>query len=106
MESEKHVSGWDIELPAGRETMRPPRRSLLFMPGGDLRKIEKACTLPVDGVIMDLEDGVAAGAKEQARGVVVVRPGRQRSLRVAHVLHAADDARRRLAIVVPTVRIR
>jgi citrate lyase subunit beta/citryl-CoA lyase len=44
-----------------------PRRSVLFMPGSNARAIEKAKTLPVDGVILDLEDAVAPNAKESAR---------------------------------------
>jgi citrate lyase subunit beta/citryl-CoA lyase len=44
-----------------------PRRSVLYMPGSNARAIEKARTLPVDGVIIDLEDAVAPDAKEQAR---------------------------------------
>ena len=31
-----------------------PRRSLLFMPGSNPRALEKARTLPADGVILDL----------------------------------------------------
>ena len=37
------------------------------MPGSNARAIEKAKTLPVDGVILDLEDAVAPDAKEAAR---------------------------------------
>jgi citrate lyase subunit beta/citryl-CoA lyase len=44
-----------------------PRRSVLYMPGSNGRAIDKARTLPVDGVILDLEDAVAPEAKEQAR---------------------------------------
>src|SRR3954471_11104819 len=44
-----------------------PRRSVLYMPGSNARAIEKARTLPADGVILDLEDAVAPEAKEQAR---------------------------------------
>jgi citrate lyase subunit beta / citryl-CoA lyase len=44
-----------------------PRRSVLYMPGSNARAIEKARTLPVDGVILDLEDAVAPEVKEQAR---------------------------------------
>jgi citrate lyase beta subunit len=43
------------------------RRSLLFMPGDSLRKMEKATTLPVDTVILDLEDAVAYDRKDAAR---------------------------------------
>src|SRR5205823_5829323 len=48
-----------------------PRRSVLYMPGSNARAIEKARTLPADGVILDLEDAVAPEAKEQARRQVV-----------------------------------
>lgn len=47
------------------------RRSVLFMPGDSLRKIEKAATLPADSVIMDLEDGVAFNRKTEARATIV-----------------------------------
>ncbi len=48
-----------------------PRRSVLYMPGSNARAIEKARTLPVDGVILDLEDAVAPDAKVQAREQIV-----------------------------------
>lgn len=44
-----------------------PRRSVLYMPGSNARAIEKARTLPADGVILDLEDAVAPDAKSEAR---------------------------------------
>ncbi|MCZ7657679.1 MAG: CoA ester lyase [Xanthobacteraceae bacterium] len=44
-----------------------PRRSVLYMPGSNARALEKAKTLPADGVILDLEDAVAPDAKEAAR---------------------------------------
>jgi citrate lyase subunit beta/citryl-CoA lyase len=47
-----------------------PRRSLLYMPGSNPRALEKARTLPADGLIIDLEDAVAADAKEEARAIV------------------------------------
>ena len=48
-----------------------PRRSVLYMPGSNARAIEKAKTLPCDGVILDLEDSVAPDAKESARAQIV-----------------------------------
>src|SRR5882724_2396526 len=48
-----------------------PRRSVLYMPGSNARALEKAKTLPVDGVILDLEDAVAPDAKATARDQVV-----------------------------------
>ena len=44
-----------------------PRRSVLYMPGSNARAIEKARTLPVDAVILDLEDSVAPDGKAAAR---------------------------------------
>jgi len=41
------------------------------MPGSNARALEKAKTLPVDGVILDLEDAVAPDAKAMARDQVV-----------------------------------
>jgi citrate lyase beta subunit len=48
-----------------------PRRALLYVPGNDLKKITKAAGLDVDGVILDLEDGVAANRKDEARGTIL-----------------------------------
>src|SRR5215467_6673942 len=44
-----------------------PRRSVLYMPASNARAIEKARTLPVDAVILDLEDSVAPEGKAAAR---------------------------------------
>ncbi|HJS18667.1 MAG TPA: CoA ester lyase [Anaerolineales bacterium] len=46
------------------------RRALLYMPGDDRRKIEKAASLGVDCVCMDMEDGVAFTRKIEARAVI------------------------------------
>jgi len=40
------------------------------MPGDDRRKIEKATTLGVDCICMDMEDGVAVTRKAEARAVI------------------------------------
>ena len=48
------------------------RRALLYMPGDDRRKIEKATTLGVDSICMDMEDGVAANKKAEARAVIAL----------------------------------
>jgi citrate lyase subunit beta/citryl-CoA lyase len=47
-----------------------PRRSVLYMPGSNAKALEKAKTLPVDGLILDLEDSVAPDAKAEAREAV------------------------------------
>jgi len=44
-----------------------PRRSVLYMPSSNERALEKAKTLPVDALILDLEDAVAPDAKDAAR---------------------------------------
>jgi citrate lyase subunit beta/citryl-CoA lyase len=52
-----------------------PRRSLLYMPGSNPRALEKARSLPADGLILDLEDAVAPEAKESARAIVTAALG-------------------------------
>ena len=49
------------------ETAYRPRRSVLYMPGNNERALEKAQTLPVDALILDLEDAVGPDHKEVAR---------------------------------------
>ncbi len=48
-----------------------PRRSLLYMPGSNPRALDKARTLPADGLILDMEDAVAPDAKQLARQQIV-----------------------------------
>jgi citrate lyase subunit beta / citryl-CoA lyase len=68
-------------------TLRP-RRSILYVPGSNPRAPEKARSLAADGLIVDLEDAVAAGAKEGARPIVAAAlteggyAGRELKLRV------------------------
>lgn len=47
-----------------------PRRSMLYVPGDKPRALQKARTLPCDGVIFDLEDAVAPEAKAEARQAI------------------------------------
>lgn len=49
-----------------QQTIRP-RRSALYMPGSNVRALEKARSLPADAIIIDLEDAVAPDAKPTAR---------------------------------------
>lgn len=46
------------------------RRALLYMPGDDLHKIQKSITLGIDCICMDIEDGVAANRKTEARTTI------------------------------------
>src|SRR4051812_28463269 len=48
------------------DTFRP-RRSVLYMPASNARALEKARSIPCDGLILDLEDAVAPDAKPAAR---------------------------------------
>ncbi|WP_307848105.1 CoA ester lyase [Gordonia sp. SCSIO 19800] len=52
------------------ETKRP-RRSALYVPGDNLRAMEKAQSLPADVIILDLEDAVAPDRKAEARRRIV-----------------------------------
>jgi len=46
------------------------RRALLYMPGDDWNKINKAITLHVDSICMDMEDGTALSHKQEARHTI------------------------------------
>lgn len=46
------------------------RRALHFVPGGQERMLERALTLPADGLILDLEDAVPPDRKAETRPVV------------------------------------
>ncbi len=48
-----------------------PRRSNLAVPGSSMKMIDKARTLPVDQVFLDLEDACAPLAKPEARRTIV-----------------------------------
>jgi citrate lyase beta subunit len=47
------------------------RRALMYMPGDDMHKIQKAIGLEVDCICMDIEDGVAVNRKAAARETIV-----------------------------------
>ena len=47
-----------------------PLRSVLYIPGSKERALQKACTLPADAIIFDLEDAVAPDEKEAARATL------------------------------------
>lgn len=46
------------------------RRALLYMPGDDMHKIQKAIGLGVDCICMDIEDAVASNRKMEARSTI------------------------------------
>ncbi len=51
------------------------RRSVLYLPASNARALEKARSLPVDSLILDLEDAVAPEAKNEARASLVAALG-------------------------------
>jgi citrate lyase subunit beta/citryl-CoA lyase len=51
-------------------TTARPRRSCLYMPGANVKALEKAKTLAADVLLLDLEDSVAPEAKAEARAQV------------------------------------
>ena len=51
----------------GEQAAYTPRRSVLYMPSSNERALEKAKSLPVDALILDLEDAVGPDHKESAR---------------------------------------
>ena len=57
-------------MPAPSPSPGRPRRSMLYLPGSNPRALDKARTLPADGLIFDLEDAVAPEAKEAARTTI------------------------------------
>src|ERR1022692_4263563 len=103
--------------PGGRH--QAPRRTCLTVPGSSERFLAKARQVDADEVILDLEDSVAPGAKQQARDSVAATldrgwPGRQLlAVRVngavspwayRDVIEIAEHAGGRLdAIVLPKV---
>jgi citrate lyase beta subunit len=89
-------------------TSPPPvwsRRSLLFVPGTTPERIAKAALSAADGLILDLEDAVAASEKARAREWVVAAlrrvdfGGRERVVRIN--AFATPEGRADLAAVVP-----
>lgn len=71
-----------------------PRRSALYIPGSNLRALEKAKSLPVDTLILDLEDAVAPENKALARTQVVeaVRSGAYGRLELVVRINARETA--------------
>jgi citrate lyase subunit beta / citryl-CoA lyase len=76
------------------------RRSIHFVPGGQQKMLEKALTLPADGLILDLEDAVPPDRKAATRPIVrewLARDfgGRERWIRMNPI--SSDLARADLA---------
>ncbi len=71
----------------------PHLRSLLFAPGSDARKLEKAFASTADGVVCDLEDAVAPPDKDGAREVTAaaVRAATAGPARIVRINGAGTD---------------
>jgi citrate lyase subunit beta / citryl-CoA lyase len=69
-----------------------PRRSVLYMPSSNERALEKAKALPVDALILDLEDAVAPDAKPAARerACAAVRSGEYGGRELTIRINGAD----------------
>jgi citrate lyase subunit beta / citryl-CoA lyase len=82
-----------VTVPTGSTTGGfRPRRSVLYMPSSNERALEKAKTLPVDALILDLEDAVAPDAKPQARlnAAAAVRSGEYGGRELTIRINGAD----------------
>ncbi|MGW8202257.1 HpcH/HpaI aldolase/citrate lyase family protein [Sphingomonas bisphenolicum] len=66
--------------------------TLLFVPGDSERKLAKALGTAADVIIIDLEDAVAASAKDVARRTVSALLRAERQKRVAVRVNAADTS--------------
>ncbi len=70
--------------------MLPPR-SALYLPASNPRAIEKAQTLAADMIILDLEDAVKPGLKDEARAAAVLAAGQGFGERIVAIrINAAD----------------
>lgn len=69
-----------------------PRRTVLYMPSSNERALEKAKSLAIDALILDLEDSVAPDAKPQARlnAAAAVKSGEYGGKELTIRINAAD----------------
>ena len=83
------------------------RRALMYVPGDDMHKIEKAAALGADTLMLDIEDGVALGRKDAAaetiaRALTSVNFGRsERLVRINPVRENRGE--RDLEIILPSL---
>lgn len=83
------------------------RRALLYVPGDDRHKIEKAATLSADVLLLDIEDGVALSRKEEAAATIagvlneVDFGGSERLVRINSV--RGDRGERDLEVILPAL---
>jgi citrate lyase subunit beta/citryl-CoA lyase len=64
------------------QPLMPALRSLLFAPANHPRRVEKALSLPADGVILDHEDAVAVSEKPATRATITQSYGKPRTGRL------------------------
>ena len=56
-----------------------PYRTALYIPGSNLRALEKAHSLAADVILFDLEDAVAPSAKSEARTALAAALAKENS---------------------------
>ncbi len=83
------------------------RRTLLWVNGNDTEKIDKAIASGTDCVVFDLEDGVPAPQKEEARAITAKAlrernfRGKERIVRINHL--DTPDAMKDLEAILPSL---
>ena len=77
-----------------RRNVQRPRRSLLYIPGHDTRKIDKALAVGPDVLCLDLEDGVSVTDKPDARVSIAGTLARARETSA----HATSSRRSEIAV--------
>jgi hypothetical protein len=86
--------------------VRHLRRTFLYVPGSEERKLVKAQTLGADAVILDLEDSVAperkADARERISGLLPSAARAQRR-EVDQVIHAEHEGK--TIMFLPLIRV-
>jgi len=81
-------------------------RSFLFVPGDSARKFQRAREGAADALILDLEDSVAAGQKDAARGITRDMLGADRNAQALFVRVNALDSGRTLGDLAAVMPLR
>lgn len=55
---------------SSKPNIQKPRRAVMYVPGDDLKKLNKIQSLKADCILVDCEDGVAYDKKEEARDMI------------------------------------
>jgi citrate lyase subunit beta / citryl-CoA lyase len=95
MQDTVHKSNQRKERSRREEFTRPPRSTLLFVPGDRPERFDKASTSDADLVVLDLEDAAGVAQKSAARSKIVayLKSGYRAVVRIKAVdtPHFGDD---------------